>query len=348
VPEATAPSAVEHEKEKKDGIDALWSELMNSPAPPQPEWIEPPSSPTQFAPAPAVPHTPAVAAPDAGGVAVLAPPIEAIKIEPVPSPVPVPRPEPPRPKVTNYSPVKARPRSKSLLKAWLPAMAVVALTGGLGAYWLEVQERDKAQDRDAAVAANEPKRAPRSPAPPAENKPTAPRDRSAQPTPTQAKARVPAPRPAARQASTVVAKARPATTAAPEPIPSASVAVPTVVTTLPEPPPVTASTSPSAAPQGPFFEPTQVHEAPRVASRVEPDVPEDLRAQARNEMVIVRMLVSQSGRPSRVSLLRKSKAGSRVDAAVIAAVNRWTFSPARRKGEAVSSWYNIGVPVLAN
>jgi TonB family protein len=105
---------------------------------------------------------------------------------------------------------------------------------------------------------------------------------------------------------------------------------------------------PPAAAQGRLFEPTEVSEAPRIATRVEPDVPEDLRSRARNEIVIVRMVVSQSGRPSRVSLLRRSKAGPRLDDAVVAAVNQWTFSPAKRRGEAVSSWFNIGVPVTAN
>jgi hypothetical protein len=46
--------------------------------------------------------------------------------------------------------------------------------------------------------------------------------------------------------------------------------------------------------------------------------------------------------------LRKSKSGGRIDDAVIAAVSQWTFSPAKRRGEAVSSWFNIGVPVMAN
>jgi protein TonB len=112
--------------------------------------------------------------------------------------------------------------------------------------------------------------------------------------------------------------------------------------------PTPAAPAPPSAPQGPFFEPTDVNEAPRVATRVEPDVPEDLRGRARNEIVIVRMLVSQSGRPSRVSLLRRSKSGPRLDEAVIAAVNQWTFAPAKRRGEAVSCWFNMGVPVKAN
>jgi TonB family protein len=104
----------------------------------------------------------------------------------------------------------------------------------------------------------------------------------------------------------------------------------------------------SAAPQGPFYEPTQVNETPRVVTRVEPAVPDDLRSRARNEIVVIRMLVSQSGRPSRVSLLRRSKTGPRLDDAVIAAVNQWTFSPAKKRGEAVSCWFNMGVPVMAD
>jgi protein TonB len=126
------------------------------------------------------------------------------------------------------------------------------------------------------------------------------------------------------------------------------VALPVALPTPVAAPVLAAPAPPPAASQGPIFEPTDVHEAPRVASRVEPDVPEDLRGRARNEIVIVRMLVSESGRPSRVSLLRRSKTGPRVDDAVIAAVNQWKFAPARRKGEAVSSWFNIGVPVVAN
>ena len=127
-------------------------------------------------------------------------------------------------------------------------------------------------------------------------------------------------------------------------------AVPAVMTVPPSVPVAAASTAApaSSAPQGPFFEPTDVHEAPKVASKVAPEVPAELRSQARNEIVIVRMLISQMGRPSRVTLLRKSKTGAKVDDAVIAAVSQWTFSPAKRRGEAVSSWFNIGVPVMAN
>jgi TonB family protein len=78
---------------------------------------------------------------------------------------------------------------------------------------------------------------------------------------------------------------------------------------------------------------------------VEPKLPADLRNRKVSDVVIVRILVSQSGHPARVNVLRRSKLGPSLDDAVVAAVSQWTFSPARKRGEAVSSWYNVGIPV---
>jgi TonB family protein len=103
------------------------------------------------------------------------------------------------------------------------------------------------------------------------------------------------------------------------------------------------SPAPPPPARSPFFEITDVNESPQVATRVKPQLPDDLRAL--NEIVVVRILVSQSGHPSRVALLRKSKSGRRLDEAVIAAVNQWTFSPAKKRGLAVSCWFNLGVPI---
>ena len=100
-----------------------------------------------------------------------------------------------------------------------------------------------------------------------------------------------------------------------------------------------------AAPVGPFFETKDVNETPKVTARVEPRLPADLKAKKVHEVVIVRALVSQSGHASRVSVLRKSKSGPQLDDVVVAAVNQWTFSPAKKKGEPVSCWFNFGVTV---
>ena len=392
--EPAAEPVAQSPADKTDPVDSLWSELMNTPAPPESFDLEP--SLKQVVPTPSAPHTPAVAANNASNIAVsapaydsvqtstslqAAPPIlssdmtttiespsdgpdvihpEAVRLEPVRSPVFVPRPQPANaqaipdrstlkpPPVPNHTHASAaRPQSRGRLA--LLSAAVVVLAAGLGGYWFTVHGWfSPVPEREAAVTINEPAREPH-PAPSrADRANHAPPERSAPSAAKQVKTRVPPPRPAARQASEVTAKTRTASVPAPEPLP-ARVALPAVAQSLPEASASAASTvPPPAAAQGPFFEPTDVTEAPRVATRVEPDVPEDLRGRARNEIVIVRILVSQSGRASRVTLLRRSKTGSRLDDAVIAAVNQWTFSPARRRGEAVSSWYNMGVPIVAN
>ena len=82
-----------------------------------------------------------------------------------------------------------------------------------------------------------------------------------------------------------------------------------------------------------------------MATRVEPQVPDELRDRQLNEVVIVRVLVTQAGQAHMVNLLRKSKAGASLDNAIVAAVKQWTFVPARKRGEAVSCWSHVGVPV---
>jgi len=124
--------------------------------------------------------------------------------------------------------------------------------------------------------------------------------------------------------------------AVPAPAPEVAPPVAAAPAPAPEPPP---------APVGPFFELRDVNETPRVATRVEPQVPDDLRDRQLNEVVIVRVLVTQTGHPLMINLLRKSKAGPTLDHAIVAAVKQWTFVPARKRGEAVSCWFHVGVPV---
>jgi TonB family protein len=116
----------------------------------------------------------------------------------------------------------------------------------------------------------------------------------------------------------------------------------------PLPPPVAVTPAAAVAsiePQRPFFEPKDVNEQPAVANRVEPRLPDELKTRDISEVLVVRLLVSQAGRPSSISLLRRSKTGQSLDDAVVAAIKQWTFSPARKKGETVSCWMNLGVPV---
>jgi periplasmic protein TonB len=100
-----------------------------------------------------------------------------------------------------------------------------------------------------------------------------------------------------------------------------------------------------AAAVGPIFDLRDVSEQPKIATQHAPSLPPELRSRATKEIVVVRALVSQSGRPSRISLLRRSKTGPEVDDVILASVNQWTFSPARKKGEAVNCWFNFAVQV---
>jgi hypothetical protein len=109
---------------------------------------------------------------------------------------------------------------------------------------------------------------------------------------------------------------------------------------------VAADSSRAVAPvTGRLFERSDVDELPKVATRVEPQLPANLPRRPRNDIVVIRLLVSRSGHPSRVSLLRGSMLGRSSNEAVVAAVTRWTFSPAKKRGEAVNCWYNVAVPL---
>jgi TonB family protein len=101
----------------------------------------------------------------------------------------------------------------------------------------------------------------------------------------------------------------------------------------------------SAGPTGPIFDLRDVSEQPRIATQHAPNLPPDLRSRAAKEIVVVRAVVTPSGHPSRVTLLRRSKTGPEVDEVILASVNQWTFSPARKKGEPVNCWFNFAVQV---
>lgn len=101
----------------------------------------------------------------------------------------------------------------------------------------------------------------------------------------------------------------------------------------------------AAVPTGPVFEMGQVDDKPYVANQVDPSVPEEFRDRPLTDLVILRVLVSHAGRAADINILRKSKAGASLDNAVVSAVRRWSFSPARKRGQPVSCWYNVGVPL---
>jgi protein TonB len=109
---------------------------------------------------------------------------------------------------------------------------------------------------------------------------------------------------------------------------------PAVVVPAVEPEPV-------AEPLGNTFEVTQVDVRPQVTRQVTPRRP-DGRTSA--EVVVVRVLVSPSGRAADVRVVRGARDAPSYDDAAVAAVRQWTFSPAQKRSRPVSCWIHVGVP----
>jgi protein TonB len=136
-----------------------------------------------------------------------------------------------------------------------------------------------------------------------------------------------------------VAAAEP-TDAAPAPIAAVALAVPAGPSGAAMAPEVIES-----VPAGAAYEVTQVDSRPLVASQVAARLPDHLRERRFEEALVLRVLVTPSGRASDVRVLRRSRIDAALDAAAVAAVKQWRFSPATRRGQTVACWVSVGVPL---
>jgi TonB family protein len=270
----------------------------------------------------------------------------------------VAEPSPAADAVTRHPHVRVRPHQRRHSMA-LAAVCVATAAIGVGGYWLQIHEETvviAGEGQQPRVTQNvTPARPQPPPRPRRSARPQPPANRRPAPRTVALERRKPAG--AVSQGATLARPRPPASTppAPAVPLSSRQVAFESVAGAQPEA--VARAIAPPAPdvvaiarlrpdpPISPFFQTTEVTESPRVATRVELQLPVELGARPLDEMVIVRVLVSQVGHPSRISLLRRSKTGARLDNAVIAAVNQWTFAPAKKRGEAVSCWFNFGVPV---
>ncbi len=97
-----------------------------------------------------------------------------------------------------------------------------------------------------------------------------------------------------------------------------------------------------AVPLGQIFEVSQVEARPTVTSRFDPVLPARLSGTT-PVVVIVRVLVSPSGRAVESSAVKNPTNDAGLGAAAAATVRQWGFAPAKKKGQAVSCWFNVGV-----
>jgi TonB family protein len=306
--------------------------------------IAPPAAPAEIPSAPAAVQAAPPPAPPRPAVFEPAPPptLKPLQARPAPAEKKPMRASAPQPVAPPARPAGNAPRTVGL------ALATVVIAGAIG---IPLGQHFATRQAASAAAQPEPANVPPAQATAGERKTPPPPPPAPKPEPASAFVETPppapkpaaAPRPAPVKPPRTPRQATPSTASNVPVTPAAAV----VAEVLPAPEPV-APPPPApepAAPVGPFFQVNQVTQPPQVVSRVEPSLPADVQG-AVNDVVIVRVLVSQAGQAAIVNLVRRSRSGPALDDAVVEAVKQWTFAPAKKRGEAVSCWFHVGVPVV--
>jgi protein TonB len=93
-----------------------------------------------------------------------------------------------------------------------------------------------------------------------------------------------------------------------------------------------------------IYQAVEVDVRPEVLTQLPPVYPDDAAKQNVQDVVVLQVLVDTAGRPESVKLLRGSRKAPALDSAATAAVRQWTFKPAKKNGQPVPCWFNVGVP----
>jgi TonB family protein len=175
-------------------------------------------------------------------------------------------------------------------------------------------------------------------APPA---PTVTPTRTATATPKPTSTRTPAPTSTSTRIFTATATASlaPIVTATPSPSPTAFHAPAPTGTPRPraEPAPGTGA--------GAIARPEEVDEPPRLKRSVSPVYPPAALRERVRGLVLLRVLVSETGEPVEIRVLEPAR--DDLTKAAVEAIRAWRFEPARKDGAAVRTWVTIRVPFEA-
>jgi len=113
--------------------------------------------------------------------------------------------------------------------------------------------------------------------------------------------------------------------------------------TLPATPPAASAPAARTGSGDRVYDVTEVDEKPTTLREVPASVPDGVPRFRSPEVVVLRVLVTPNGRPGEIRLLRKSTITPALDGAAIAAARQYLFSPAKKGGQTVPCWFNMGV-----
>lgn len=219
--------------------------------------------------------------------------------------------------------------------ALLAGAGVVVLAAAAAGIFMMTRQADDAPVQPAAQVEPAPPAAAVPPPAPVEQPPaTAPQPAAATPA-TNPVSRLPRPAPTTPRTTR---------SAPPNPTPPPAEVAPPARAPAPAPAASTPPPRPAAAGDQRVYSVTDVDERPKVLNQVEPVYPADLARRGIEDVVVLKVLVARDGRAEEVQVLRGSRKDATFDRAAIAAVQQWVFAPARKGGEPVASWYNVGVP----
>jgi len=258
----------------------------------------------------------------------------------------------------------APPRGRrTMLLAVVGAMITVLVTAVVAGVLLSRKaERYSAADMSAASGAAAPDAA----ASTATAVPALPSDAASSPPPPTAPTAAPAtdagakpPSPPAAPSSGIATPA-PSTSVAsstrpvsPDPRPARSASSAAAATRQPAPTrladakapmPFPGRASAPLAPGGRVYEATDVDERPRVLKQEAAVYPREAARLKLQDVVVVKVLVGPTGRVEDVQILKHASKDVAFDAAALKAVRQYTFAAARKKGQPVACWFNVGVP----
>jgi eukaryotic-like serine/threonine-protein kinase len=120
-------------------------------------------------------------------------------------------------------------------------------------------------------------------------------------------------------------------------------------------PPTVAAGGPAAAPssergrsrssvKGRVYEAADVDRGPRVLKQVAPTYPPGAARRRLQDVIVLKALIDVAGRVADVRIIKGSAKDHSFDAAAVDAVRQWSFAPARKAGQPVACWLNVGVP----